>query len=73
MEIECSLVMMSREERDEWKKKIREQAQKETAREIIEKLFPARNIFNDNDVILIWQVKDILRELAKQLGVEIKE
>ncbi len=46
---------------------------KETAREIFNKLFPDSRFFNDNDVILIWQVKDMLKELAKQYGVEIKE
>ena len=49
------------------------EARKETAREILQKLFKEHNVFNDNDVIIAWQVKEILKEVAKQVGVEVEE
>lgn len=65
MEIECSLVIMSREERDEWKKKIREQAQKETAEKIIDLI---KAFCPDKKFIEV-----ITRIISERLGVEIKE
>ena len=50
-----------------------ENSRKETAREILQRLFEEHNAFNENDVIVVWQVKEVLTEIAKQYGVEIKE
>ena len=49
------------------------EARKETAREIFQKLFKEHDVFNDNDVIIAWQVKEILYDIAKQFGVEVEE
>ena len=46
-----------------------EQARKE----IFNELFKKYNMFNDNDVIIAWQVKEMLKKLAKKHGVEVEE
>lgn len=56
--------------RREWYQIGYKDGKRETTREIIEKLFPI-DVFNDNDVVVVWQVKDFLKELAKEYGVEV--
>ena len=53
-------------------KAIETKARKETAKEIFNELFKEHNVFNDNDIIIAWEVKEMLKELAKQFGVEVE-
>lgn len=46
-----------------------EQARKE----IFNELFKKHNVFNDNDVIIAWQVKEALKDTAKKYGVKVEE
>lgn len=46
---------------------------KETAKEFFTELFKQYSVFNDNDVIIAWQVKEALKEFAKKHGVEVEE
>ena len=46
---------------------------KQTAREIFERLLEEHRAFDNNDVIVVWQVKEVLKEIAKQFGVEVEE
>jgi hypothetical protein len=46
---------------------------KETAENLFKRVFEEFNIFNDKEEILIYQVRDMLKYAAKQLGVKIKE
>lgn len=49
------------------------QARKEAVKEFFTELFKQYSVFNDNDVIIAWQVKEALKELAKKHGVEVEE
>lgn len=40
---------------------------------IFQRLFEEHKPFNDNDVIVVWQVKEVLNKIAKEFGLEIKE
>lgn len=52
---------------------LEEFTRKETAKEFFTELFKQYSVFNDNDVIIAWQVKEALKELAKKHGVEVEE
>lgn len=50
-----------------------EQAHKEAVKEFLTELFKQYSVFNDNDVIIAWQVKEALKNTLKQLGVEVEK
>lgn len=58
---------------EEWERRLVEKTKKETAEKIFNELFKKHNVFNDNDVIIAWQEKEMLKELAKKHGVEVEE
>lgn len=69
-------IMLSREELknlSELKKETLDLKGKETAEKIFSRLFEEHSDFKETDIVVIWQVKDVLRKIAKQFGVEIKE
>lgn len=54
-------------------KGLEEKIRKETTKEILTELFKQYSVFNDNDVIIAWQVKEALKDTAKKHGVEVQE
>lgn len=48
-----------------------DQASKEKSEKIFKRVFEEFSIFNDKEEILIYQIRDILKYVAKQFGVEI--
>ena len=52
---------------------LKEDTRKETAGKIFQRLFEEHSAFSNNDIIVIWQVKEVLRDIAKQFGVEVEE
>lgn len=57
----------------EFIKDTKEQSRKETAEKIFQRLFEEHSAFSNTDIVVIWQVKEVLSDIAKEFGVEIKE